>query len=206
MSTYDAATDLGNEDAALALYAWNAQVSASLLAPLHICEVVLRNAVSDALDVTYGARWPWSASFERSLPAPPRGYSPRQDMQTARRNALTTGKVIPELKFVFWQKMFTARHDLRLWNTHLFRVLPNLDSTKSISDLRGRIYGDLEQIRQLRNRIAHHEPIFTRNLSDDLRRIVDLIEFRCKATAVWMMGYQQASAILGEPPPLAARP
>lgn len=32
----------------LALYAWNAQVSAAMLAPLHLCEVVIRNAVSDA--------------------------------------------------------------------------------------------------------------------------------------------------------------
>jgi len=33
---------------ALALYAWNAEVSAALLAPLHICEVVMRNAAAEA--------------------------------------------------------------------------------------------------------------------------------------------------------------
>lgn len=35
--------------AALDLYAWNAQVSSALLMPLHVCEVVIRNAVSEAL-------------------------------------------------------------------------------------------------------------------------------------------------------------
>ena len=50
MSTYEAATAATPQLAgALALYAWNAQVSAALMAPLHICEVVIRNAVADAL-------------------------------------------------------------------------------------------------------------------------------------------------------------
>ena len=199
MGTYEIAA-AHDDIASLALYSWNAQVSATLLAPLHICEVVVRNAVSDTLEAVYGARWPWSVSFEHSLPAPPAGYSPRKDLQLTRSREPTTGKVIPELKFVFWQKMFTGRHDARLWNSHLVRVFPGLDSTRTISDLRKEIYDELEHIRTLRNRIAHHEPIFKRNLTDDLDRIVALVEFRCKVTASWMLVNQQASALL------AARP
>jgi len=113
MSTYEVAV-AHNDIATLALYAWNAQVSAALLAPLHICEVVVRNAVSDTLEAIYGARWPWSNGFEQSLPDPRLGYSQRKDLQQARSRAQTTGKVIPELKFVFWQKMFTGRYDARV--------------------------------------------------------------------------------------------
>ncbi|WP_246183114.1 hypothetical protein [Mycolicibacterium grossiae] len=40
------------------------------------------------------------------------------------------GKVIPELKFVFWENLFTRRHDGRLWNRHLRTVLPNLDASQ----------------------------------------------------------------------------
>jgi hypothetical protein len=170
--------------------------------PLHICEVVLRNAVSDALERVYGARWPWSIGFEQSLPAPRLGYSPRRDLQNARTHAATTGKAIPELKFVYWQKMFTGRHDTRVWNTHLLGVMPNLDSSKTISQLRQQIYDDLEKVRELRNRIAHHEPIFTRNLTDDLQRMVSLIEHRCKITAEWMLDNQQASALISARPTL----
>lgn len=60
MATYDAtvgATSPGDQ-CALELYAWNALVSAALLMPLHICEVVLRNAVADALQSVYGTNWP----------------------------------------------------------------------------------------------------------------------------------------------------
>jgi len=79
-------------------------------------------------------------------------------------------------------------------------VLPNLDPAKSVGQLRFEIYNSLEEIRKLRNRIAHHEPIFTRNLSDDLQGIVDLIELRCKVTADWMMSNQQASAFIAKRP------
>lgn len=50
-------------DKALELYAWNAQVSAAFLHPLHICEVVVRNGVANAIEAVYGPNWPWSAAF-----------------------------------------------------------------------------------------------------------------------------------------------
>jgi len=204
MGTYETAAGSADTAEALELYAWNAQVSAALLAPLHVCEVVIRNAVAEAIEVQYGANWPWSTGFERSLPDPKFGYSPRKDLQSARRSATTVGKVIPELKFVFWQKMFTVRYDQRLWDTHLRLALPNLDPAKSVSALRLQIYNELEQIRTLRNRIAHHEPIFARNLADDFQKITDLIALRCAVTADWMVNNQHALALITTrpaPPP-----
>lgn len=201
MSTYYKAIGTEDDDlAVLKLYAWNAQVSGAFLTPLHICEVVIRNTVSDALKAMYGDRWPWSSSFERSLPDPQIGYSPRRDLQNTRRNAPTTGKLIPELKFVFWQTMFTSRHDARLWNTHLRLTLPNLCPSTPVNQLRQNIYKELEKIRMLRNRIAHHEPIFTRDLADDFQNIVNLVEFRCKLTSEWMVDNQQALAIINMRP------
>lgn len=202
MGTYEVEAGVQGDDdlSALILYAWNAQVSGALLSPLHICEVVVRNAVADALEAIYGARWPWSPTFERSLPDPLQGYSPRKDVQSARRAAPTTGKVIPELKFVFWQKMFTSRYDTRVWDQHLRRVMPNLDSAKTIPELRQAIYSDLEKVRLLRNRIAHHEPIFKRALGDDYQIIHALIERRCAVTAGWLDSNQTATAIIAAKP------
>jgi hypothetical protein len=200
IGTYDKAVvvtgDVGPE--AIALYDWNAQISGAFMAALHICEVVIRNAVSDALTVVYGDRWPWSRGFERSLPAPAQigSYNQRRDLQSARRNQLTTGKAIPELKFVFWQKMFTDRHDVRLWDVHLRRVFPNLAAAKTITQLRQEIYADLDHVRFLRNRIAHHEPIFRKNLANDLDKIAALIRFRCNETADWMMKNQWVTLLL----------
>jgi len=200
ISTYENA--VGNtldSSSALELYAWNAQVSGALLTPLHICEVVIRNAVSDALTSVYGDRWAWQQGFERSLKNKGK-YNPRQDLLRTRSNIQTIGKLIPEMKFVFWQKMFISHHDGRLWNQHLMQIFPNLDSTKSIAQLRTDIYNELEEIRTLRNRIAHHEPIFTRNLENDFQKIINLVRFRCSSTADWLLINQQALALIQSKP------
>src|SRR5690606_29723556 len=137
VGTYEGATtSLPVINGALALYAWNAQVSAAMMAPLHICEVVVRNAVADALTTVYGPSWPWSSVFATSLPQPAQGYSARGDLLKIRAIQPTTGKVIPELKFVFWQTMFTSRFDVRIWQPHLRTVMPHLDAAKTVPQLR----------------------------------------------------------------------
>jgi hypothetical protein len=58
LATYERAAGVQADDdvAALELYAWNAKVSGTLLAPLHVCEVVIRNAVAHALETVYGGQ------------------------------------------------------------------------------------------------------------------------------------------------------
>lgn len=188
MSTFENAINHFNNDyyAPIELYLWNASISGAMLARLHICEIVVRNAISDALEAKYGTKWPWSASFEKSLIDPNHGYSARKDLLNARRCAHATEKVIPELTFVFWQSMFTARYDLRIWNNYLHQVLPNLNHEIPVKDNRLELYNKLHQIRKLRNRIAHHEPVFSRNLADDYHKIITIIRYRCNHTALWL--------------------
>ena len=96
--------------------------------------------------------------------------------------------------------MFTRRYDARIWDKHLQRVMPNLDPKQSLPMLRESIYKDLEQIRLLRNRIAHHEPIFNRNLTDDYQNILKLVRYRCIITAEWMDNNQQAVTAINAKP------
>ncbi|WP_122317674.1 Abi family protein [Pseudomonas cichorii] len=202
-ATYEAAaraSGLSPEDA-VTLYAWNAHVSGALLTPLHICEVAVRNAVADALTAVYGKHWPWDRNFENSLPiSKGLGYQQRQDLINTRTRFRTTDRIVVELKFVFWEKMFTSRHDQRIWNAHLFSLFPNLDPTQTVSAHRLRLATDLEAIRLLRNRIAHHEPIFKRNLSEEFSKVHDLVEARCQVSAAWMLGEQMALAAIQAKP------
>lgn len=202
MATYEAATQtVPPLSGALALYAWNAKVAGAMLAPLHLCEVVLRNAVSEALTHVYGANWPWDPAFERSLPHPALpAFSMRRELQFGRRNQQSTGKAIAELKFAFWQKMFTGRFDAQIWNPHLRAVLPYVDAGWTVQQARKRIYDDIETLRLLRNRIAHHEPIISRPLAADFQKIQELIQFRCPHTADWMVNNQQAQVLIHSRP------
>jgi hypothetical protein len=183
---------------ALELYAWNARVSSALMLPAHFAEVATRNAVSDALLSVYGPRWPWDHAFEFSLPNPPRD-SPRANLVSTRARETTTGKVIAELKFSFWQRMFTARHDPRVWGPQILTQFPHTTETQP-AVLRGRIYNDLEAIRRLRNRVAHHEPVFTRPLAQDLAKMLDLIQMRSQPTADWVRALEDVTNVLSERP------
>ncbi|MDD7963113.1 hypothetical protein [Microbacterium thalli] len=180
------------------LYGWNARVSAAFMVPAHFAEISTRNAAADVLEQVYGPRWPWDPTFETSLPNSGR-YSPRRDLQNTRQYNHTTGKVIAELKFVFWQKLFTGRNDTRLWVPHIASAFPHAPTIPA-PDLRDRIYQDLEVLRRLRNRIAHHEPIFTRNITDDLTRTVELIELRNPATAQWVRAMEDVTAVIADKP------
>lgn len=202
IKTYENAfpQDQNQLEKAIELYAWNASVSAEFLGPLHICEVVIRNAVAEAIEMVYGDRWPWSTGFEQSLPSPRFGYNPSQDLFNAKRGQHSTGKVIPELKFVFWQKLFTRRFDQRIWHRHLRTVLPNLPSNKTDTECRELIYDELEKVRYLRNRIAHHEPVFSRNLSDDIARVTSLVRYRSTSTADWMTKHFDVVDVIAQKP------
>ena len=190
------------DPSAVALYAWNAQVSAYLLMPLHICEVVVRNAASEAIGAIHGANWPWNPGFQSNLPPRLTGtrYSPRRDLQNVSAVHTTPGKVIPELKFAFWEHMFTARHDVKIWKSQILRVFPNCESSQTWYNVRGRVNADLQVIRKLRNRIAHHEPIFARNLTAEFGLIRNLVDLRSPIVTSWMMGNQIASELLAKPP------
>lgn len=204
ISTYEAAAPPVHpaDPRAIALYVWNAQISAYLLMPLHICEVVVRNAASDAIEAIHGPDWPWNAGFQISLPPRINGtrYSPRRDLQNVGAVEPTTGKVIPELKFAFWEHMFTARHDAKIWKSQILRVFPNCESGMTWHRLRNRINADLNVIRKLRNRIAHHEPIFSRNLVVEFQMLCELVDLRSPVVSSWMTGNQIASNLLAKPP------
>lgn len=170
--------------------------------PLHIVEVVVRNGIDEALTAAYGPEWPWSHSFEQSLPNPKNIYSAQRDLTRAREPytaAKKTSKVIPELRFVFWQNMFTKRHDGRVWDKHLASTFPGLPG-RTLKSNRAKLHTQLESIRRLRNRIAHHEPIIVRNLNDDFQKIIDVISYRCKHTGTWAVANTNAYRLINSRP------
>jgi hypothetical protein len=196
-ATYLQAT--GNDrERALSLYEWNLTLSAAFIVPLQVCEVAVRNGVAEAIEKVHGATWPWSNGFLRSLPRPKRltDYNPEIDLRSVAARQPTTGKVIAELKFAFWEQIFTAGQDSRLWLAHFRASFPGTPATLSIPTARATARDDLRSIRHLRNRIAHHEPIFNRNLVDDYRRIHELTGWRSQTAAAWMNRKQGVTSLI----------
>ena len=198
-ATYVNAAD-GDIPRALELFAWNARVSSALMLPAHFAEVAVRNAVDEALTRVYGPNWPWDHNFERSLPqklSP--SFSPRRELQLTRSRYSTTGKVIADLKFVFWETMFTSRHDQRVWTKHLVSVFPHSE-TQAVPVLRSAIYSDLHTVRALRNRIAHHEPLLGEDLYAKLAIMERVASRRSTSWSQWAAARSTASSEIATRP------
>ena len=199
--TYLRATD-GDRSRAMDLYCWNTDLSAAFYVLLQFCEIGTRNGAVEAVAAEFGANWHLNRGFYRSLPrlAGGRSYQPADDIAQQARRQPTSGKVVAELKFAFWQYLFVKGQDGRLWDRHLRTAFPGIPADLTVAEARGRIHADIEIIRRLRNRIAHHEPIFTRDLVVDHQRIRGLISWRRPEVAIWLDGREAVSDLLRRRP------
>jgi Abi-like protein len=78
----------GDQTLALQLYMWNAKVSAAFVPPLHIAEICIRNAISSAVEGSYKTNaWHEDKTFLLDLRDPQKGYSPRQNLKDATKDA-----------------------------------------------------------------------------------------------------------------------
>ena len=154
----------GEWGTALALYDANARVSAAFFESIHYLEVGLRNAINDAVTARLDPEWLTTGS--PVLTANSRGV-----VATAQRHAggpdASRDKVIAELPFGFWWSLLADEYNRRLWQ-------PALRHAFEGSVRRRVLHAGLDEVRRLRNRIAHHEPIHTRDLATDYRRVVDI--------------------------------
>jgi len=174
LSTIDATTGRPNPTRAVALYEHNSRLSAAAWSTVADVEVLLRNALADAIAAQHAAhrpatpfRWydepPWfptgrwftdqtiaairSATRRARDPGP--GGAPRPP----------AGRVIAEFNLGFWRYLLIARYEHSLWNPAMRARFPGL-SHLSGSDSRRAVHERVERLNYLRNRIAHHEPIY----------------------------------------------
>ncbi|MGE2847764.1 CAAX protease [Rhodococcus sp. 3.70] len=162
----------GDRARALALHEWNAKLNAALLHDFAHLEVGLRNLYDRALDgvVVPGDRhWTNPKSATRLFPhidGP--DVKTHRDLSTARRLAggptAPAGKVMAELTFGFWVLLTSSRHDRLIWQPHLKHVFPS-GTTRSL------VHAGLDELRKVRNRVAHHEPVRTEVANTVVRRM-----------------------------------
>lgn len=171
LSTYLRAMN-GSKTGALRLYALNIQTSATLYCWLGFLEITLRNALIGSLG--QGAK---DQNFDSISTiwvdlTPPA----RASYENARHRLRAQGKepnpsaIVTELPFGFWRYLLSSRYQNTLWRSNLRHAFPKLWPKN-----RATVYEPLEQAVELRNRIAHHEPIFRRELGNDLARIQQII-------------------------------
>jgi Abi-like protein len=180
----------GSVDNALALYRWNSAMSASLFELVGHAEVVLRNALADELTNLRTASGDSTGAWFWADPQGPPWFQPWwqpemiKNLNRARSKAkdatgtVRPGKVVAELTFGFWRYLLTAHYEASLWTPALRYAFPQRIARSTVYDL-------VEKINILRNRVAHHEPIYRRNLQTDISRIEQLLDWISPDTSQW---------------------
>ncbi len=162
----------GGDENLLIHYAWNIVLSESLYPILQCMEISLRNSIHDATSAAYNTPL-WFDTPELL------DDHSRSKIQKAREDLLKNGKpvtaagIIAEQNFGFWTALFNRRLEQILWpkiSRAAFPGLPKHMRTRNI------IAGRLNEVRQFRNRVFHHEPIwYIQNLREKHTNILELI-------------------------------
>lgn len=185
-----------DRDRALAMYALNMKLSASFMPLFSSAEICLRNLAMARITAVYGPAWWQSPAFFAILGSRGKGIVKRAENQiTHRGTPVGSGRMTAELSFGFWENMLLPKYQQDLWSPlhHTFTDLPApVDQAQ--------LYAKCGVIRELRNRISHHEPIFQRNISQDYADCLQLISWLSAAKAVWIKPQCDVMAVLRRKP------
>jgi abortive infection bacteriophage resistance protein len=181
-----------NHELALKLYLWNSKISAAFYIPLQGLEVTLRNALHQELSKKFQTPFWYDVA--------PLDAQSKENITDAKSKINKSHKsidpphVVAELSFGFWVSLLNKAYHQTLWIPALGKAFPNAGLPRS------EIHSTLNHIRILRNRIAHHEPIFKRHLEKDYKSIIEFIEWINPVTAEWIDKNNDVLDILNKSP------
>lgn len=203
LTSYETASQ-GDLASALALYDWNSRVSAALFEVIGHLEIAVRNAMAaQLLDLQRGRGWrrPWYRTGRKVF-----GDRDIEDLDRAINRATRAGvpeqhgKVVAELNFGFWRFLTSRRHHTALWVPALHAAFPHLPNGGPHQDSRERVFKRMTDVNVVRNRIAHHEPIHRRDLVEDERRILEILNWLCPHMAAWVRVRSRVHDVLQQRP------
>ena len=164
-----------SEAITIARYFWNMALCESLYSPLQISEIALRNTIHRNLDAKVcKATWYTDPDNTRLTHWQQTKVKNAIDEIQKRGKSITEGRVVAELNFGFWTAFFDNRHASTGLGSHLAKnAFPHLQPhLRGIKHLNQR----WREIRNLRNRVFHHERILHwRDLQDKHDRLMDSI-------------------------------
>lgn len=180
--------------AAVQLHEFNLRASSAMYETLAHVEIVVRSAWNRGLKQWSLHRFgdddwhPFASQFlsERGV----------RDVQVAlnrvakKRYRPSPDRVTSELGFGFWRYLFSARYRTTLWpwvGQHIFET-----ATYPVAQLAS----DVARLHELRNRIAHHEPIIYRGLTTDLDTCCRVVASVSPVTASWVRSQSRLAAVI----------
>lgn len=141
------------------LYRTNIRLSFKIFAVISVFEVVFRNAIDTHYKIRFGDQW----LNDQLMPS---GFLASRGCEKSRENVVSTiiklgteyshDKAVADLNFPFWRSLFASKEFLAGKSTLL-----GIFSKKPFGEAYNHtfVYNRLGSVNELRNRIAHHDPI-----------------------------------------------
>ena len=151
----------GQTKKAMTLYRLNLRLAQEMFTIESCFEVALRNRIDSHYSSIHGSDWIRDAGSSTGMFNNQHCSKTAAIIATAMRNlpAYSHPKLVAAMDFGFWRYMF-ARHQFFAGGQTLLQIFPSKPiSTPTVSYNHGYIFNELEKINELRNRLAHHEPI-----------------------------------------------
>lgn len=186
----------GDQVAAMALYEWNMAVAEAFYGPLQSLEVMLRNSLGGKLEQQFGPTWYLAGQVPALRHPQPSQLQDALDKLAKRGTAPNHGLVLAELNFGFWSGILSRKYETDLWRP-LFRHCFAHGPSKLVRD---DVHKRVEQLRLFRNRIAHHEPIYNRNLACDYAVILELAAWLSPFMSTWIDETSRVQLLLADKP------
>ncbi|MEI8393734.1 MAG: Abi family protein [Rhodospirillaceae bacterium] len=163
---------------ALELYILNTHLSETLYVPLQMLEVVLRNRIHAVMTEVRHEMWFMDNGV---LVIDHQKEQLTKALADFNRNSkeITAGRVVSAMTFSFWTSMVSPDYE-DIWQTTL-NPIARRQNGKGLR--RKDLASPLAQIRTLRNRIAHHEPILQWDLPKHYTNILTITEWLSPAAA-----------------------
>ncbi len=185
----------GDLEAALELYKWSTRMSMAMLELISHLEVMMRNSIDMMLSRHYG-------EDENGIPWFLRNPPTTADMSLeidAVRNRLrilnkdTRHQVIAGMNFGFWTGLIGVKYE-ELWRSALRNAFPGSSGNRKD------VMKELEALRKLRNRLAHHDSMLDIDVPFEIRRMHRVAGFFGSDAVNWLESIDRTSSVYNERP------
>lgn len=202
----------GDREAALELYRWNSGLAQALIGDIAVFEVALRNAYDRCL-----SGWPGSGSWLFDPASPVRKPIMRTNSRGAVRDLNSINRklidqavlrkgwnadgVVSDLTFGFWMHLTDRSHERDVWIPHLHKAWP-------AGTNRAALHKRISTINEERNRVAHHERLYSpgrrellpSSVSRDIVELLFMLDPEIAVNVYGLCGQSKTGAFLAENP------
>lgn len=192
----------GNRRLAMRLYTWNLAACSALWGPINVLEIAVRNAIHNRL-VERTGRGDWWSDTRIHLCWNERDAIDSAISTLKRRGTAdpSADQVVAATSFGLWVGLTGAgvprdpmlSYETTLWQPRLQHAFPHRGDRR-----RKYIHAKLDDVRILRNRIAHHEPIYRsplQNIYDDILEIAAMIRPEARD---FIAGHSRAQEVIDD--------